>query len=110
MNEPVPFRSADEAWWWYCLMQAERRAGHKSSGSGPGRPCDIDDVALAFNRLRRSKRILNHHVEVMVRYGHAQRPPDRRIDPRGLQAWNEGIDALHTLLAQKNIIEVVNNC
>jgi hypothetical protein len=27
-----------------------------------------------------------------------------------LQAWNEGIDALHTLLAQKNIIEVVNNC
>jgi hypothetical protein len=27
-----------------------------------------------------------------------------------LQVWNEGIDALHTLLAQKNIIEVVNSC
>lgn len=100
-----PFRTAEDAWFWYSTMQRERALGHKASGSGPGRPCDIDDIYIAATRLRVANVLTDRHISIMAIYGLQQRPPDRRVDPRGLQAWSEAMDRLHTPLAAKGIVE-----
>jgi hypothetical protein len=87
-------------------MQIERRLGHKPNGGPSARPCDIDDIALVFLRLHKRNALHTRHVAAMHTYGMAQRPPDRRVDPRGLQAWTEAMDILYTPLAKKGIVEL----
>lgn len=88
-------------------MQAERRSGHKALGVGPGRPCDIDDIALAYRRLVVAGKLDRRHERALVDYGMAQRPPDRRVDPMGVVAWDEALDRLSTVLVAKGIVEKV---
>ena len=101
----TPFRNAEQAWFWFCRMQQERLNGLRPNGNGAGRPCDIDDIALSFRRLCRSEKITHKQETAMVIYGFAQRPPDKRVDPMGLQSWTAGLDRLHTKLAEKGIVE-----
>ena len=101
-----PFRDAESAWLWYCITQQERWNGLKPTGAGSDRPCDIDDIASVFMRLMRQGRLSMQQSAVMLRYGFNLRAPDRRYEPRQLQLWVQGLDALHTPLAEKGIVEV----
>lgn len=109
MSPSIQFLSAEDAWFWYCRMQRERHLGYRPNGSGGFRPCDIDDIALVFSRLCSAGKITDRHVNAMLRYGCQQVRPDRRVDPRGLQAWDEGMDLLYTPLAHKHIVELRKN-
>lgn len=79
----------------------------KVAGTGKNRPCDIDDIARVFGELCRGGKISDWQAYVMTEYGALkQRPPDHRYEPRELQAWVQGMDILHTPLAQKGIIDL----
>lgn len=104
----TPFRDVEHAWLWYCTMQMERDAGRRPAGHGNGRPCDIDDIAAVFMRLFRSGRITFEQGSVMVTYGFRLTAPDPRYEPRQMQAWNQGLDAMHSALCEKEIVEPRN--
>ena len=102
----IPFRNAETAWFWCVRMQQERWAGYRPDGSGSGRPCDIDDVWLALKRLHRTGAIPVRTIRTLIHYGLKQVPPDRRVDPMGLQAWDQGLDRLYTVLVEKGVVEM----
>ena len=86
-------------------MQGEGLLGYRPDGSGSDRACDIDDIPVAFLRLRHSGKINEYEARTLLVYGVKQVVPDRRVDPRGLQAWSCALDRLYTLLVKKGIVE-----
>ncbi|MCP5364937.1 MAG: hypothetical protein H6905_06900 [Hyphomicrobiales bacterium] len=100
-----PFLSAESAWVWFSVMQKARHEGVRPQGHGGRRPCDIDDIAAAYLRLVRARRISKFQAHVLAKYGFEERMPDRRYEPREYQAWYQGLDALQTVLVDKGIVE-----
>jgi len=103
-----PFRSAEEAWFWYARCQKLRLLGVRldETSSMTCRPCDPDDLYRAALSLRRSGRLQGRHLTVLGEFGVAERPPDPRCDEEQPQArlWDEALDAMATILKRKGII------
>jgi len=107
----VPFRDAEEAWFWFAHCQLLRNAGarfDRMSGQTQ-RPCDPDDIYRAATALRRRGRIGPRHIAVLARFGAALRVPDERLpsERHAASLWEQAMDALTTTLRSKGIIEPI---
>ena len=105
---PQPFRTAEEAWFWYVRAQRARRDGQRFDGPGAlARPCSADDVYLAALRLVRGGTLRLWHLRTLLAFGFQDRPPDARVsaEERDARLWDEALDRLTTVLRQKGIIE-----
>ena len=99
-----PFATTEEAWFWACRMQVERRAGMRPDGRGSHRPCDIDDVFMAASEMVRRRRLGKIACGILVTYGLKQCPPDYRYEAGRLKAWDAMMDHLTTELRGKGIV------
>lgn len=104
-----PFTTAQEAWFWFIRCHRLRRLGARFA-DGPGqvaRPCDPDDIYRAVKGLARRRRIGPEHVDVLLRFGIRESPPDSRCadERRPALLWAESLDRLTTVLRSKGILE-----
>ena len=104
-----PFKNAQEAWFWFVRCQRLRRLGARL-GDGPGqvaRPCDPDDIYRAVRGLADRQRIGPEHLDVLLRFGIRESPPDSRCsdEQRPARLWAESLDRLTTVLRHKGILE-----
>lgn len=105
---PVPFRSAEEAWFWTMAALAARRDGARytaNAGAVP-RPCDPDDVVTCLDRLYRQRRIDLVHARVLRVWGERRTAPSpshagERAD---WQLWREALERLEWPLRVKGIV------
>lgn len=103
----APFRSAEEAFFWFVRCQIVRRDGARfEAGNGLRRPCDPDDVYLVIITLRRRRVLDAAHLETLGRFGILGRPPDRRCreEEAAARRWDEALDRLTTPLRAKGIL------
>ena len=101
----IPFRSAEEAWFWTVNSLAARREG--SGGGGRiERPCDPDDVIRCLERLYRTRRIELLHARILRIWGERQCAPSS-TSPRercDWRLWREAMDRLEWKLRRKGIV------
>lgn len=104
----TPFRSAEEAWFWFIQAQTARNEGAKTlSGAGfVTRPCEPVDIITCLERLYRSRRVLMDHVMILRHYGYRMMPPDprRAKEVRAHELWTEALDRLEDVLVTKRIV------
>lgn len=103
-----PFRSTEEAWFWFIRCQRARLEGARFEGvSATVRPCDPDDVYRAIMALVRRGALRLAHLRVLLDYGFRDRPPDGRVagETKAARLWDEGLDRLTTVLKGKGIVE-----
>lgn len=108
-HESVPFRDAEEAWFWFILAQQARNDGARFV-SGLGlfpRPCEPSDIMKILDRLYRNRLLIMDHLLVLRHYGRRQlRPDPRRVkEIKAAKLWMEAFDRLTPVLARKGIIE-----
>lgn len=103
-----PFRSAEDAWFWFIEAWTARREGARIvAGAGlVPRPCEPIDVLRVLERLYRQRRLLRDHVAVLGHYGRRLMPPDPRrpAEHRAHRIWREALDRLGTALRAKGIV------
>lgn len=106
--ETVPFRSVEEAWFWFIQAQAARAEGARiAMGLGlASRPCEPIDILRVIDRLYRQRRLKMDHLLVLRHYGRRMMPPDprRKSEQRGYKLWAEAMARIAPVLARKNII------
>lgn len=107
-REPSPFETAEDAWMWFWQCQIARDEGARftADAGSAARPCEPDDIYRAAAALHRHRVLRRRHLEVLVRFGRALVPPDRR-DPAEAAAavfWREALDRLETPLRSKGIV------
>jgi len=103
-----PFRTAEEAWFWYVRAQRARRDGQRFDGPGDvARPCSADDIYLAAVKLVRGGTLRLWHLRTLLAFGFQDRPPDPRVaaEERDARLWDEALDRLTTVLRRKGIVE-----
>jgi len=104
----LPFRDAEEAWFWYMRAQRARAEGGRFRGASGGtiRPCDPDDLYRAVMALHRQGLIGAEHLKVLARFGYDDCPPDPRLrdHARAHCLWHEALDRLTTVLKKKGIV------
>ena len=108
MDRVIPFRSADEAWFWTMAALVARRDGARivaGAGTTP-RPCEPDDVVKCLDRLYRQRRIDLQHARIMRLWGERGEAPDPRIPAeRGdSRLWREAMERLEFPLRLKGIV------
>jgi hypothetical protein len=104
----VPFKDAQEAWFWFVRCQKLRRAGAmKMEGGDSTRPCESDDIYRALIRLSAQRKIGKEHILVLGRFGLREQPPDPRCPEQNREAriWSEALDRQTTALKSKAIIQ-----
>jgi hypothetical protein len=97
-DDTVPFKSAEEAWFWFIQAQTARNEGAKiMAGAGLyPRPCEPVDIIKALERLYRARNITMDHVMVLRHYGQRLMSPDPRR-PKEMRAaglWKEALNKL----------------
>lgn len=107
-DDTVPFKSAEEAWFWFIQAQTARNEGAKiTAGAGLyQRPCEPVDIIKALERLYRSRSITMDHVMILKHYGQRQLSPDprRAKEARAHAIWREALDKLESVLISKRIV------
>jgi hypothetical protein len=107
-DDTVPFKSAEEAWFWFIQAQTARNEGAKiQAGAGMfNRPCEPVDIIKALERLYRARRVTMDHVMVLRHYGQrAMRPDVRRAkEVRAHQLWEQALEKLEEALVAKRIV------
>ena len=105
----VPFRTAEEAWFWFMRSQRARMEGAKfrSNEADVVRPCDPDDLYRAVMDLSRTGILGRHHIKVLACFGFKENAPDPRLreQQRAFRLWDEALDRLTTPLRKKGIVE-----
>jgi HrpA-like RNA helicase len=103
-----PFKSAEEAWFWFIQAQTARNEGAKiKSGAGLyARPCEPVDIIKALERIYRARRLTMDHILVLRHYGQRMAAPDqqRPKECRAHKLWNEAMERLEEMLVQKRIV------
>jgi hypothetical protein len=105
---PVPFTSAEEAWFWYiAAMQARLDGARIVAGLGREiRPCEPVDIYKAVERLYRNRRLQMDHIRILRHYGLRGVAPDhtriREMLPSKL--WKEAMERLQESLKLKGIV------
>lgn len=107
--EVTPFRSAEEAWFWFIQAQAARVDGAQMT-MGEGlvpRPCEPLDILKVLDVLYRQRRLVTDHLLVLRHYGRRLMPPDPRRgrEIRASRLWREAFDRIEPVLLRKGIIE-----
>jgi hypothetical protein len=107
-DDTVPFKSAEEAWFWFIQAQTARNEGARiMAGSGLyPRPCEPVDIIKALERLYRARRVMMDHVMVLRHYGQRMLSPDprRAKEIRAHQLWTEALERLEEALVLKRIV------
>lgn len=106
--QAVPFRSTEEAWFWFINAQSAKNDGARfvaGQGAVP-RPCEPLDILKALDRLYRNRRLIRDHLLVLRHYGRRQMAPDaRRIkEARAHGIWHEALERLGEVLERKGIV------
>lgn len=106
--QTVPFRSAEEAWFWTLGALAARREGARDRANGGriDRPCEPDDVIRCLDLLFRSGKIGLAHARVLRAWG------ERRLTPRAdflaergeWLLWRQACARLEWVLRVKGIV------
>jgi hypothetical protein len=104
----VPFRSAEEAWFWTAAALTARREGARivaNAGAMP-RPCEPDDVVRVLGELFRRGRIRAEHAEALQRWGERGYVPEARrpAERRAAELWREAMAWLDWPLRSKGIV------
>lgn len=107
-DDTVPFKSAEEAWFWFIQAQTARNEGAKiTAGAGLyPRPCEPVDIIKVLERLYRARIVTMDHVMVLRHYGQRLLSPDPRR-PKELRAhalWREALTKLEDALVVKRIV------
>lgn len=102
----TPFRSATEAWWWYCASLRAREDGavQRAGLADEPRPCEPVDVILAVRRLDLAGRLRRSHLKVLFHYGRLMMPPPRH-KTNDLDLWHDALRALEHELRSRGIVE-----
>lgn len=113
-NRPVtapgtPFRTAEEAWFWFiCAVEAREEGASpgKSRGNIP-RPCEPLDIYKTLERIYRNRRLRFDHMRVLNYYGRRRLAPDafqgRESDAHRL--WREAMNELDVALQRRGIVQ-----
>lgn len=105
----VPFKDAEEAWFWFVAAQEARVDGARfSAGAGLyPRPCEPLDILKVLDRLVRTRRLVRDHLLVLRHYGRRRLPPDpyRAKEARAYQLWHEAMERIGLVLEKKGIVE-----
>ena len=92
-DNATPFKSAEEAWFWFIQAQTARNEGAKiMAGAGlTPRPCEPVDIIKNLERLYRDRHITMDHVMILRHYGQRQMSPDprRAKEIRAYDLWNK---------------------
>jgi len=105
--QAVPFRRAEDAWFWTMAGLAARREGAKRGGCrGILRPCDPDDVVNCVQRLCRSGRISSVQARVLCTWGTRQMAPSERQERERMAVvhWRTALERLELPLRAKGIV------
>lgn len=107
-DDTLPFKNAEEAWFWFIQAQTARNEGAKivaGAGIAP-RPCEPVDIIKALERLYRNRRVSMEQVMVLRNFGRQLLSPDPRR-PKEKHAhflWHDALDKLEEILIQKRIV------
>lgn len=107
MNDPKPFSSAEEAWFWTCQAIKVRQGHAEASGqSASVRPCAPEDVLKEIDAMYRRRKINAQHAWVMRHWGNIGTAPDASVARlRGASVlWRQAITALDEKLRLKGIV------
>jgi hypothetical protein len=101
-----PFKSAEEAWFWYCRNEERNKTLRSYSRSDFERPCRPDDVYIVAARLYISKRLSERHIRTMVEFGRRQLVPDPRVREEEAAAlwWDDAMDKMEQVLRAKGVV------
>jgi hypothetical protein len=106
--KPLPFRSAEEAWFWTMSALKARRDGARYTANRGlvNRPCEPDDVVRCLDALYRRRRIDLVHGRILRIWGERQTAPNptyatERDDHR---LWREALERLEWPLRVKGIV------
>jgi len=106
--ELVPFRGAEEAWFWTmsALMARRDGAGIGWRPDGPHRPCDPDDVVKCLDALYRERRIELLHARILRIWGERQSAPraDRPLQRSDVRIWQQAMGELEWTLRARGIV------
>lgn len=102
----VPFRTAEEAWFWFMTANQARIDGARNNGGGVMRPCEPMDILRILDRLYRSRKLVMDHLRVLRFYGMRMMPPDawRKSEAKAATLWREAMRALEPVLISKKIM------
>jgi hypothetical protein len=107
--ETLPFRCAEEAWFWFIAAQNARCDGARviAGASLFPRPCEPLDILKVVDRLYRGRRLLRDHLLVLRHYGRRYMPPDqrRRKEQRAHVLWTEALQKMESVLEAKGIVQ-----
>lgn len=108
LSTPVPFASAEEAWFWTMSALIARRDGARIvAGRGDKvRPCEPDDVIKCLDRLYRQRRIDLVHARILRLWGERSSAPDPRhlAERTDARLWREALSRLEWPLRVKGIV------
>ena len=105
----VPFRDAEEAWFWFIAAQQARNEGARFTAGQSlyPRPCEPLDILKILDRLYRTRRLVRAHLVVLRHYGRRFMPPEecRAKEVRAYALWCEALERLSEVMERKGIIE-----
>jgi hypothetical protein len=105
----VPFKDAEEAWFWFIAAQEARLDGARFAAgqSLMPRPCEPVDILKVLDRLYRNRRLLRDHLLVLRHYGRRHMPPDERRPKEmcAFRLWHEALERIGEVLERKGIVE-----
>lgn len=107
-DDTLPFKNAEEAWFWFIQAQTARNEGAKivaGAGIAP-RPCEPVDIITALERLYRNRRVSMEQVMVLRNFGRQLLSPDPRHskEKHAHFLWRDALDKLEEILIQKRIV------
>ena len=104
---PVPFRNAEQAWFWtMAALLARHEGGSRPGGRGVPRPCEPDDVVRCLDGLYRTKRIALAHARVLRTWGERGMRPEahRPAERTEAKLWAEAMTLLEWPLRVRGIV------
>ncbi|CAK0778027.1 HEPN domain-containing protein [Azospirillaceae bacterium] len=105
---PVPFSSAEDAWFWFVQAWEARANGARFSANlaSQPRPCEPADILQVVHRLYRQRKLIQDHLCVLLHYGRRLKAPNphHRREQRATELWREAFAALTPVLQTKGII------
>lgn len=106
--DPLPFRSAEEAWLWTMSILVARRDGVDVAWrpDGPARPCDPDDVVRCLDRLYRDTSISLLHARILRLWGERQVAPrsDRPAQRADWRLWHQALGRMEWVLRASGVV------
>jgi len=103
------FPDAMTAWFWFIRCQKARWDGaqFERDMASEVRPCEPDDIYRCARRLVTTGKMQPHHLEVLLRFGVLDRPPDPNFaaEFRAYRMWDEALDSMTGILRAKGIVE-----